>query len=52
MIDIVMKLSAIAASWLVIIKVVLEIRKMRKDDQSKAESKERRLPAKKRRRRL
>lgn len=47
MIDTVMKLSAIGASWLVIIKVVLELRKMRKD----SESEERRLPAKKHRRR-
>ncbi|UOY86816.1 hypothetical protein [Bacillus glycinifermentans] len=47
MIDIVMKLSAIIATWLGIIKLGLELRKMRKD----SESKERRLPAKKHRRR-
>ncbi|NPC93601.1 hypothetical protein HOO54_15490 [Bacillus sp. WMMC1349] len=43
MIDIVMKLSAITASRLVIIKISLELRKMRKE----TESKERRLPTKK-----
>ncbi|WP_270568504.1 hypothetical protein [Bacillus sonorensis] len=48
MIDVVMKLSAIVATWLGIIKLGLELRKMRKE----AESKERRLPAKKHRRRL
>lgn len=48
MIDTVMKLSAIAASWLGIIKLGLELRKMRKE----AESKERRAPTKKHRRRL
>ncbi|WP_165583476.1 hypothetical protein [Bacillus paralicheniformis] len=48
MIDVVMKLSAIAATWLGILKIVLEIRKMRKD----SESKERRAPTKKHRRRL
>ncbi|MEH6972823.1 hypothetical protein [Bacillus sp. JJ675] len=51
MIDIVMKLSAIIASWLGIIKLGLELRKMRKDDQSKAESKERLSPTTKNRRR-
>jgi len=51
LIDTVMKLSAITASWLGIIKLGLELRKMRKDDQSKAESKERRPPTKKHRRR-
>ncbi|MEC0483386.1 hypothetical protein [Bacillus glycinifermentans] len=48
MIDVVMKLSAIAATWLGIIKLGLELRKMRKD----SESKERRAPTKKHRRRL
>ncbi|AKQ72681.1 hypothetical protein N399_08760 [Bacillus licheniformis CG-B52] len=47
MIDTVMKLSAIIATWLGILKIVLEIRKMRKE----SESKERRPPTKKHRRR-
>lgn len=47
MIDAVMKLSAIIATWLGIIKLGLELRKMRKE----SESKERRPPTKKYRRR-
>ncbi|WP_175077649.1 hypothetical protein [Bacillus glycinifermentans] len=47
MIDTVMKLSAIIATWLGIIKLGLELRKMRKE----SESKERRSPTTKNRRR-
>ncbi|MFD9274394.1 hypothetical protein ACFWA2_14265 [Bacillus subtilis] len=47
MIDIIVKLSALLATWLAIFKLTLELHKMRKE----AKSKKRRIPTKKHRRR-
>ncbi|AZV88383.1 hypothetical protein BUN12_0119 [Bacillus amyloliquefaciens] len=47
MIDIIVKLSALLGTWLAILKLSLELRKMRKE----AKAKERRIPTKKHRRR-
>ncbi|QYG88333.1 hypothetical protein [Bacillus atrophaeus] len=49
MIELIMKLSAIIATWLAIIKLAIELNKMRKE--AKAEKEERRIPTKKHRRR-
>ncbi|WP_257438032.1 hypothetical protein [Bacillus subtilis] len=48
MIDIIVKLSALLATWLAILKLSLELRNMRKERKSKEQ---RRIPTKKRRRR-
>ncbi|WP_342497065.1 hypothetical protein NYE62_16375 [Bacillus sp. FSL K6-2861] len=46
MIELITKLSVITASWLTILKLLLELRKMRKETKSK----KRRSPSKKKRR--